>query len=87
MKTAQVQTRCECQAKLEATVSESGTVVHGTVQKGRGDPELAPATAMGAGAEQFRVGWLCPMCGRNTLRSFYKGALVFTEAPVGAKAS
>lgn len=46
---------------------------------GKKQPELAPATAMDAGKEQFQIGWLCPRCGRNTLRSFYRGALVYQE--------
>ena len=36
--------------------------------------------AIGAGAEQFQVGWQCPMCGRNTVRSFYRGALAFSDS-------
>lgn len=79
MKTAQVQTRCECQGRLSAIVDESGAVLSGSARVGKGAPELAPATAMNAGKDQFRIGWLCPLCGRNTLRSFYRGALVFQE--------
>lgn len=80
MKTAVVQTRCECQGRLAAVIAESGTVLSGTVRQGKEVPEFAPATAMGAGNEQFEVGWLCPLCGRNTLRSFYRGALAFSES-------
>jgi hypothetical protein len=80
MKTAEVQTRCECQGRLSAVISEAGTVLSGSARQGKEAAELAPATAMGAGGDQFRVGWLCPLCGRNTLRSFYRGALVFRES-------
>jgi hypothetical protein len=74
MKASPVVTRCECQAKLSALVGADGIVTGGTA-KSRGVEQNAPATAMGAGLDQFQVGWLCPMCGRNTVRSFYKGAL------------
>ena len=80
MKMAPIATRCECQAKLSALVDEEGIVSAGTVRTRTGQPELAPANAIGAGGEQFQVGWLCPLCGRNTVRSFYRGALVFSEA-------
>jgi hypothetical protein len=80
MKIAMIETRCECQARLSAQVDEQGRVSHGTARLGRSSPENAPATGMNAGATQFRVGWLCPLCGRNTLRSFERGGLVYTEA-------
>lgn len=79
MKTAKLETRCECQSRLTAVVDEQGRVTHGQVRMGRGDIENAPATSMNAGAEQLHVGWLCPFCGRNTLRSFDRGGLVFVE--------
>jgi hypothetical protein len=42
----------------------------------RGDePEPAPANSIGASEDRFDVAWQCPICGRNTLRSFYAGAL------------
>jgi hypothetical protein len=34
---------------------------------------------MGADSDYFQLGWLCPLCGRNTLRSFHVGSLVFRE--------
>ncbi len=79
MKTAVIRTRCECQAKLSALVEEDGFVRDGSAQVRGGEPRNAPANAIGAGSEQFQVGWLCPHCGRNTVRSFYRGALVFSE--------
>lgn len=79
MKIAMIETPCECQARLRAEVDEQGRVSHGTARVGRSDPENAPATCMNAGASQFRVGWLCPLCGRNTLRSFERAGLTFSE--------
>ncbi len=80
MKTARVRSRCECQGRLEAIVDEKGTVLSGCVTARGGGTELAPATAISAGAEIFQVGWLCPLCHRNTLRSFYRGALVYQDS-------
>lgn len=79
MKTAKVSTHCECQGRLSAVVDEAGLVIAGSARGDGGVEELAPATGIHAGAEQFQVGWLCPLCGRNTVRSFYRGALVFTR--------
>lgn len=85
MKTAKVRSRCECQARLEAQLDENGIADRGTARSLYGDPEVAPATAIGAGNELFEVGWLCPFCGRNTVRSFHKSALSYEgtsdEAP------
>jgi hypothetical protein len=36
---------------------------------------------MGLGSDRFHVGWACPFCTRNTLRSFDAAALTFTEKP------
>lgn len=84
MKTATIETPCECQGRLKALVDEQGRVSHGTARLGRGDPENAPATCMNPGAQQLRVGWLCPLCGRNTLRTFDRGALAFSESGAAA---
>jgi hypothetical protein len=69
-----VQSRCECQAILQATLDEHHHVLTGTAARG-GATELAPAHSIGASNERFDIGWLCPFCGRNTLRTFYTGAL------------
>lgn len=69
-----VSSRCECQAILTATLDENRNVVAGTASRG-GSREVAPAHRMYATAERFDVGWACPYCGRNTLRSFHIGAL------------
>lgn len=86
MKIAQVQTRCECQAVLTADVDASGRVQAGRTRL-YGEDELAPATGMNVGHDQFQVGWLCNICGRNTVRSFYRGALVFRDVPDAPAAS
>jgi hypothetical protein len=69
-----VSSPCECQANLTVTLDENRNVVAGTASRG-GAREVAPAHGMSATAERFDVGWLCPFCGRNTLRSFHIGAL------------
>lgn len=80
MKVAKAQSRCECQATLIAEVDEQGRVLSGAVIQ-HGVREKAPANAMGAGQARFDIGWLCPVCGRNTLRSFELGGLTFEERP------
>lgn len=79
MATAKIQSRCECQAILRAEVHESGRILGGEAEA-FGVRMKAPATGVNAGADRFQVGWLCPHCGRNTTRSFFRGALVFREA-------
>jgi hypothetical protein len=77
MKTATVTSPCECQGRLSARLDEAGCVLSGAVGAPDGEYEPAPATSIATGSEQFQVGWLCPLCGRNTVRSFYRGALVY----------
>jgi hypothetical protein len=80
MKTAVVQSVCECQARLSAELDEQWRALRGSArQRGRELP--APANTMRAGADAFNVGWACPFCTRNTLRSFDAGTLVFQEKP------
>lgn len=79
MKVAKAQSRCECQATLIAEVDEQGRVLSGAVVQ-HGVRENAPANAM-VGQARFDIGWLCPVCGRNTLRSFDLGGLSFEERP------
>jgi hypothetical protein len=64
---------CECQARLSAELDERRYVVQAWA-KLHGSRENAPAHSIGASGERFDVGWLCPFCGRNTLRSFDAGA-------------
>lgn len=69
-----IQSACECQVLLEAELDEQRLVVSGTATRGK-DVESAPANSVGAAADRFDVVWHCPFCGRNTLRTFYAGAL------------
>ncbi len=78
MKTAVVQSVCECQARLSAELDEQRRVLHGSARL-RGRELSAPATTARSGAESFSVGWACPFCTRNTLRSFDAGTLVFQD--------
>jgi hypothetical protein len=74
-----ISSRCECQANLTATLDEHRHVVSGwATPRGAasaGERERAPAHSINAQLDRFDVGWLCPFCGRNTLRTFYAGAL------------
>ena len=70
-----IQSVCECQAVLTAELNEARQVLHGFSSHGRFSA-AAPANSVGADGERFDVVWLCPRCGRNTLRTFYAGALV-----------
>jgi hypothetical protein len=70
-----ISSRCECQARLGAHLDEKRLVLRGTATR-RGVTERAPAHTIGAGSERFEIGWLCPFCGRNTLRSVDAGSLM-----------
>ncbi len=79
MKVATVHSVCECQAKLEADLAEDLRVIAGRARRTREErPETAPANTIGGG-EVFQVGWFCPFCIRNTLRSFTTSALAWRE--------
>lgn len=81
MKIATVRSVCECQAKLEADVTEGLRVLAGRAQRHRSErPETAPANLLGSNGV-FHVGWFCPFCIRNTLRSFAKAGLAWREVP------
>jgi hypothetical protein len=80
-----VTSRCECQAKLEATLDEHHQVLEGRATRGSSSHK-APAHLIGGG-ERFDLGWLCPYCGRNTLRSFHVGALRRVTEPATATTS
>jgi hypothetical protein len=72
MKIARVESRCECQAQLVAELNEAHSVVRGFMEdRARGRELQAPANATKKIAEkQVDVGWSCPNCTRNTLRTF-----------------
>ena len=71
--------RCECQAALSAELDEDRHVLHGSAFRA-GQRELAPAHSIDADRDRFDVAWLCPFCGRNTLRTFYAGAFASDRA-------
>jgi hypothetical protein len=85
MKVARVQSRCECQALLSAELDEQRVALRGWAVDSRKKELPAPANTMGPERERFDVGWACPFCTRNTLRSFTASALAFRD--VEAKAS
>lgn len=70
----QATSRCECQARIEATLDEKRHVLEGSATR-LGVRETAPAHSIGAERESFDIAWMCPFCGRNTLRAFSAGAL------------
>ncbi len=84
MKVARVHSRCECQAHLSAELDEQRVALRGWAVDARKLQLPAPANSIGAERERFDVGWACPFCTRNTLRSFTGSALVFLEATAQA---
>ena len=74
MQNFRIQSRCECQATLAATLDDKHDVIEGQASRA-GLSEKAPAHSIGPQNDRFDVGWLCPFCGRNTLRTFHIGAL------------
>jgi hypothetical protein len=82
MKTAIVYSVCECEARLGAELDEHRVAVRGWAKDPRRGRELvAPANVMHASGARFDVGWMCPLCTRNTLRSFDNTSLAFRDAP------
>jgi hypothetical protein len=86
MKTARVESRCECQALLGAELDENKTVVRGfVIDRGRNRELPAPANVTKKlSGKQVDVGWSCPLCTRNTLRSFNVEALAYRAASARA---
>jgi len=81
MKTAIVYSVCECQARLGAEVDGHRVVLRGWARDPRrGREEVAPANSIKPERQRFDIGWFCPFCTRNTLRSFEASALVYREA-------
>ena len=80
MKVTTVRSKCECQASLCAELDEARVVLRGWATNARKAELPAPANTLGAERERFDVGWACPFCTRNTLRSFTASALSFREA-------
>ena len=81
MKQATIRSVCECQSGLEAVVDEQRYVLAGfAIGAFDGIRERAPAHSIDAAEARFDVAWLCPVCGRNTLRSFDRGGLSYRDA-------
>ena len=80
MKSATVESRCECEAKLVAELDEGHRVLRGTAKDSRGRERLAPATSMNPDGVRFDVGFMCPFCTRNVLRSFEADALAYRSS-------
>lgn len=81
MNQATIQSRCECQAALWAALNPQRFVISGwATDPRRRRQETCAAHSINANQEVFQVAWLCPFCGRNTLRSFYAGALSYRAA-------
>jgi hypothetical protein len=78
MKSAIVESVCECQANLGAVLDEQRHVVRGYARY-RGRELPAPANSLGTKSDRFDVGFMCPFCTRNTLRSFHGSALVYRD--------
>jgi hypothetical protein len=87
MRTTTVRSRCECQALLVATLNEQRLVTSAVSIDRDGIAEDSPACTMGAQKVRFDVGWLCSVCGRNTLRSFDAESLIWVDAPDPAPAA
>ena len=66
--------RCECQASLSARLTAERFVESGSAYRD-GRRENAPAHAIHPEVEVFDIGWLCPFCGRNVMRTFAASAL------------
>lgn len=80
VKTATIQSVCECQAKLGAELDERRLVVRGWARDRRsGKVLVAPAHSIDASASVFHVGWACPFCTRNQLRSFDASGLAYAD--------
>jgi hypothetical protein len=80
MKQATIRSVCECQSKLEAVLDENRHVLAAFAIGPDQEREIAPAHSIEAQRKRFDVGWLCNICGRNTLRSFDADGLVWRDA-------
>lgn len=81
MKTAIVESLCECEARLFAELDEHYVVLGGWAKDRRRGRELtAPSNTVRTLAKNVDVGWSCPFCTRNVLRPFDISSLSFREA-------
>jgi hypothetical protein len=69
---------------LVADLDETKQVLRAYVIDKHGERESAPAHSISPETARFDIGWLCPVCGRNTLRSFATEALAFVEVATAA---
>jgi len=76
MKTTQVRTFCECQACLIAEFDEQLNVIAEYCEDSRARKIGAPASKAFASVSQVGVSFSCPVCTRNTLRTFSPASLV-----------
>ena len=82
----EIQTVCECEALLEAHLDANRQVLAGFASAagsgsiGERRRESAPANSVGASGDRFDVVWQCPLCGRNTLRTFHVGGLTKVQS-------
>jgi hypothetical protein len=81
MKVATVHSVCECQASLSADLDQKRSVLRGSARDRTRNRVLpAPANAIPGAGDLFNVGWACPVCTRNVLRSFTASLLSYHEA-------
>jgi hypothetical protein len=80
MKVTTVHSKCECEVTLRAELDEARVALRGWATDARKVELPAPANSIHPERERFDVGWACPFCTRNTLRSFTASALSFREA-------
>ena len=75
---ATVSSRCECQTRLFAELDGDCHVVRGwALTPSSHHPEPAPALSLGVDDGEFQVGWFCPFCIRNVLRSYSEPSLLW----------
>ena len=87
MKSAAIESVCECQARLGAQLDEERRASGGWAGDRRGRREAAPAQVLPGEGDVFHVGWSCPFCTRNSLRSFHRDSLTYSDAvPVSPSA-
>jgi hypothetical protein len=85
VKTATISSTCECQGRLYAELDENKQVLRGwATDRRRGKTRPAPSHVMHCHSDRFDVGWFCPFCVRNTLRSFDAGGIAWREPAASA---